>query len=187
MIDRDLPRGIATIGPGPVRVHFDGACEPARGGGVATFGYTIEGGGFDLEDSGLAVRPYSENSTNNVAEYSGAIQALERLRGLGYTGPVEVYGDSQLVIRQMLGEYAVKAVHLQSYHDWLARLARDFERVTWTWVPREQNTRADALSKEALAELAPRGPRSLRRPPEPDEGEPDGASAADDDGPDGAA
>ncbi|EQD35009.1 ribonuclease H, partial [mine drainage metagenome] len=79
-------------------------------------------------------------------------------------GPVEVLGDSQLVIRQMLGEYAVKAEHLQSYHDWLARLAHGFERVTWTWVPREQNGRADALSKQALAEFAPPAGRGRPAP-----------------------
>jgi ribonuclease HI len=155
MDDRELPRGIATGDVGPVTVHFDGACEPARGGGLATFGYTIEGAGFDLEEGGLAVRPYSERATNNVAEYVGAIQALDRLRGLGYTGPVEVRGDSQLVIRQMLGEYEVRAEHLRPYHDWLLQLARGFAAVRWVWVPREQNQRADALSKQALAEHAP--------------------------------
>ncbi len=180
MSDQDLPRGTATASSeGPVRVHFDGACEPARGGGLATFGYTIEGAGFDLEEGGLAVRPYSEHATNNVAEYAGAIQALERLRGLGYTGPVEVFGDSQLVIRQMLGEYAVKAEHLRSYHAWLGRLARDFSAVRWTWIPREQNTRADTLSKQALSDHAPSALR--HRPavlPEVDE-EPDPADGPD--------
>jgi ribonuclease HI len=159
MDDRALPRGIATPEPGVVRVHFDGACEPARGGGLATFGYTIEGAGFDLEDGGLAVRPYSEHATNNVAEYAAAIQALERLHGLGYSGPVEVYGDSQLVIRQMRGEYEVRADHLRSYHEWLGRLAQQFASVSWNWVPREQNARADALSKQALAEHAPSAAR----------------------------
>jgi ribonuclease HI len=155
MVDEELPRGVATADLGPVQIHFDGACEPARGGGLATFGYTIEGGGFDLEEGGLAVRPYSERATNNVAEYAGAIQALERLHGLGYAGAVEVRGDSQLVIRQMLGEYEVKAEHLRPYHDWLAQLARTFASVRWEWVPREQNRRADALSKQALTDHAP--------------------------------
>ena len=87
MEDRELPRGIVTAADlGPVRVHFDGACEPARGGGLATFGYTIEGAGFDLEEGGLAVRPYSERATNNVAEYAGAIQALYRLARPGLHG-----------------------------------------------------------------------------------------------------
>jgi len=143
-----------VVDPGPVRVHFDGASNSTLGGGLATYGYTIEGAGFDLEESGLAVRPYSEHATNNVAEYSGAIHALERLRGLGYTGVVDMYGDSQLVIRQMLGEYEVRADHLRSYHEWLQKLAGHFARVTWNWVPREQNSRADALSKQAIQDHA---------------------------------
>ena len=154
MEDREIPRGIATAPDDPVIIHFDGACEPARGGGVATFGYTIEGGGWDLEDSGLAVRPYSERATNNVAEYVAAIQALERLHGLGWKGPLEVRGDSQLVVQQMRGEYAVRAPHLREYHARLAQLAGTFSEVRWVWIPREQNTRADALSKVALAEHA---------------------------------
>jgi ribonuclease HI len=176
MEDRELPRGIASAEAGPARIYFDGACEPARGGGLATFGYTIEGAGFDLEEGGLAVRPYSERATNNVAEYAGAIQALERLHGLGYTGPVEVRGDSQLVIRQMQGEYEVKAEHLKPYHDWLAQLAGTFSSVVWEWVPREQNRRADALSKQALAEHAP---MAARHSPKQSASVPDGDSPVD--------
>ncbi|MGA8275455.1 MAG: ribonuclease HI [Thermoplasmata archaeon] len=154
MEDREIPRGVAAAPEGSVLVHFDGACEPARGGGVATFGYTIGGGGWDLEESGLAVRPYSERATNNVAEYVAAIQALERLHGLGWVGPLEVRGDSQLVIQQMRGEYAVRAPHLREYNTRLAQLAQTFAEVRWVWIPREQNSRADTLSKLALAEHA---------------------------------
>jgi ribonuclease HI len=176
MDDREIPRGIAAAPEDPVVVHFDGACDPARGGGVATFGYTIDGGGWDLEESGLAVRPYSEHATNNVAEYVGAIQALERLHGLGWKGALEVRGDSQLVIQQMRGEYAVRAPHLKEYHARLDQLARTFAEVRWVWIPREQNTRADALSKVALAEHAQEARRlGLRLPvPVPDEDEPPG-------------
>jgi ribonuclease HI len=172
MDDERLPRGIVAAPDEPVVVHFDGACEPARGGGVATFGYTIDGGGWDLEDSGLAVRPYSERATNNVAEYVAAIQALERLFGLGWKGALEVRGDSQLVIQQMKGEYQVRAMHLRDYHARLAQLAATFTSVHWVWIPREQNTRADALSKEALAahaaEARRRAPRVAVDVPEED-------------------
>ncbi len=176
MGDHEIPRGIVAAPDDPVVVHFDGACEPARGGGVATFGYTISGGGWDLEDSGLAVRPYSERATNNVAEYVAAIQALERLHGLGWEGPLEVRGDSQLVIQQMRGEYAVRAPHLRDYHARLAQLAATFAEVRWVWIPRERNAEADALSKRALSEhaleAARRAPRSAV--PVPDEDAPPG-------------
>ena len=151
MEDREVPRGVATL-DGPVEVHFDGACAPPKGGGVATFGYHLEGAGYLHEDRGLAVRPYSEHATNNVAEYVGAIRALEWLRAHGYRGPVVLVGDSQLVIRQMTGEYEVKAEHLKAYHEHLTQLARRFRQVEFRWVRRSENVRADALSKLALAE-----------------------------------
>jgi ribonuclease HI len=178
MNDEELPRGVATLAGGDVVVHFDGACQPPKGPGVATFGFVVEGGGFVAEECGLAVPPYSEHSTNNVAEYVGAIRALEWLRSRRYRGPVVVSGDSQLVIRQMHGEYRVLTEHLKAYHDWLARLAKEFASVEWRWVPREQNVRADALSKLALEEHRPAA-RKLREAPRvrPDE-------AFDADGPD---
>ncbi len=154
MQDPELPRGVASMTDRPVVVHFDGACQPPRGGGVATFGFTVEGGGFAHEESGLATRPYSERSTNNVAEYVAAIRALEWLREQGYAGPVSVRGDSQLVIRQIRGEYEVKAEHLLAYRSRLEQLAREFHAVEFQWIPREENQRADALSKEALLDAA---------------------------------
>ena len=147
--DHALPRGTADFGS-VVTVHFDGACQPPKGGGVATFGYTIEGDRYHEEGHGLAVAPWSAHATNNVAEYVAAIRALEWLRSQGYRGPVMLLGDSQLVIRQMRGEYEVRAEHLQQYHEHLRRLSGDFADVQFVWVAREENTRADALSKEAL-------------------------------------
>jgi ribonuclease HI len=163
MDDTELPRGIATVGGGAVRVHFDGACQPPKGPGIATFGFTVEGEGLYFEEGGLATPPYSEHSTNNVAEYVAAIRALEWLRAQGYRGPVVVSGDSQLVVRQMQGEYRVRTPHLEAYHAWLGRLAAEFAGVEWQWVPREENRRADELSKIALEEARPAA-RRLRGP-----------------------
>jgi len=134
-----------------VVVHFDGACEPARGGGVATYGFVVEGEGRDREEMGLAVPPHDPRATNNVAEYTAAIRALEYLVESGYSGAVELQGDSQLVIRQASGKYAVRAAHLRPLWERLTELARRFPEVRYRWVPREMNRRADALSKEAMA------------------------------------
>ncbi|MCI4341082.1 MAG: ribonuclease HI family protein [Thermoplasmata archaeon] len=146
-----VPRGTALY-PGVVQVHFDGACEPPRGGGIATYGFTVEGEGLDFEERGLAVRPGVPHATNNVAEYTGAIRALEWLRAQQYAGAVIVYGDSQLVIRQMTGEYAVRTAHLEAYHEHLLTLARSFSEVRFAWIPRRENGRADELTKLAIAE-----------------------------------
>ncbi len=148
--DRAIPRGVSTPPAGPVVVNFDGACEPARGGGIATYGFTVRGGGLLHEDHGLAVPPFHERATNNVAEYVAAICALEWLVKSGYEGEVVLEGDSQLVIRQMNGEYEVRAEHLGPYHERLRQLASRFRRVEYRWVPREENARADELSKMAI-------------------------------------
>lgn len=163
--DQVIPRG-QTVLPPIVQVHFDGACEPARGGGIATYGFVAEGGGFEYEESGLAVRPWSPRATNNVAEYTAAIRALEWLRHQGFSGHVILVGDSQLVIRQMTGEYAVKAEHLRAYWERLRNLASGFTEVQFVWVPREENTRADALSKQAL--LAAQAEAGRHRPEHPE-------------------
>jgi ribonuclease HI len=166
MDETEIPRGVTTLDGQGVHVHFDGACQPPKGPGVATFGFTVEGEGLDFEDCGLATRPYSDHSTNNVAEYVGAIRALEWLHDQGYRAVVIVSGDSQLVIRQMTGEYKVREEHLRAYHEWLTRLSTEFATVHWRWIPREQNTRADALSKLALEQARPtaRRLRGVRSP-----------------------
>jgi ribonuclease HI len=163
MVEDRLPRGITQMETPEVHVHFDGACQPPTGPGIAAFGFTVEGPGLDYEDSGLATPPYSEHSTNNVAEYAGAIAALEWLRRDGYRGRVVMFGDSELVVRQMTGEYAVRADHLRAYHDRLRQLAAEFASIEWRWVPREENVRADRLSKEAILDAAPEARRHRAR------------------------
>ena len=162
-VDPLIPRGQAVYTP-VVRVHFDGACQPPQGG-IATYGFTIEGEGMDFEDCGLAVPPQSERATNNVAEYVGAIRALEHLRSQGFRGSVSVQGDSELIIRQMNGEYEVRADHLKPYHERLAQLTREFSQVQFGWVRREENTRADELSKRALYEAQRERTAPRRRTP----------------------
>lgn len=187
MPDDGLPRGIAQMEVPEVHVHFDGACQPPTGPGIAAFGFTIEGPGLDVEEGGLATRPYSEHSTNNVAEYVAAIRALEWLVAHDYRGPVIAWGDSQLVVRQMLGEYEVRTEHLKAYHERLKQLAGRFASVSWRWVPREENRRADELSKEAILEAAPEARRlrhvSAGAPTSPED--PDPSSDATEDGPTG--
>ncbi len=152
--DGQVPRGIVTLDAPPAVVEFDGACEHTRRGSVAGYGFTVSGLGIGHEGHGLAVPPFHPRATNNVAEYVGAICALEWLARQGYRGEVTVRGDSQLVIRQMTGEYRVRKEHLKAYQERLMQLAALFRRVEFQWVPREQNRRADALSKQALREAS---------------------------------
>jgi ribonuclease HI len=150
-LDAAIPRSRTVIDPF-VQVHFDGACQPAKGGGIATYGFTVEGAGFHEEGKGLAVPPFSQHATNNVAEYVGAIRAMEWLKDRGFRGTVYLFGDSQLVLRQMKGEYRVRTEHIRAYHELLKRLTAGFEQVKFEWIPREENREADRLSKEALVD-----------------------------------
>ncbi len=155
--------------PGPVQVHFDGACQTVRRRRIAAYGFTVEGGGLSHAEGGLAVPPDHERATNNVAEYVGAIRALEWLVSVPYRADVVVQGDSELVIRQMNGEYEVRADHLRPYHDRLRQLAGLFRRVEFRWVRREENRRADELSKEGIGSVGAPARPVTDRPREPDD------------------
>ena len=127
-----------------VRIWVDGAC---RGNpGPASIGGLILGKG------GSVLREISEclgDTTNNVAEYTALIRALEEAKALG-ARRVEAFSDSQLLVRQMSGQYRVKHPGLKPLHLRAAELARGFERFAFTHVPREQNRDADRLANEAL-------------------------------------
>lgn len=87
--------------------------------------------------------------TNNVAEYSGLIAGLEAARELG-ASRVDVRMDSKLVVEQMSGRWQVKHPDMKPLARRASGLVRDFDRVTFEWVPRAQNTHADRLANEAM-------------------------------------
>ena len=88
-------------------------------------------------------------ATNNVAEYSALVAGLERAAELRVT-ELEVVSDSELLVKQMRGEYKVKNRALQDLFLDASRLARKIRRVTYTAVRREHNELADSLVNEAL-------------------------------------
>jgi ribonuclease HI len=88
-------------------------------------------------------------ATNNVAEYSALVAGLERAVELG-VDDLEVVSDSELLVKQMRGEYRVKNRALQDLFLDASRLARRIHRVTYTAVRREHNELADSLVNEAL-------------------------------------
>jgi broad specificity phosphatase PhoE/ribonuclease HI len=88
-------------------------------------------------------------ATNNVAEYGGLIAGLTAARELG-ARRVAVRMDSKLVVEQMNGRWQVKHPAMKPLAREAADLRRGFDSVTFTWIPREQNTRADRLANEAM-------------------------------------
>jgi ribonuclease HI len=91
------------------------------------------------------------DSTNNVAEYMGLILGLKRAKAMGIK-ELEVYSDSELLVRQLAGEYQVKADHLRPLHDEAKTLLQGFGFVQVRHIPREENAQADAMSNRAIDE-----------------------------------
>ncbi len=92
-------------------------------------------------------------ATNNVAEYRGLVAGLAKALELGVTN-LEVVSDSELVVKQMRGEYKVKNEALKELSLEAARLARQLGRVSYTAVRRAHNELADRLVNEALDSVA---------------------------------
>jgi ribonuclease HI len=88
-------------------------------------------------------------TTNNVAEYRGLIAGLRAAQELGAID-VEVRMDSKLVVEQMSGRWKVKHPAMQPLAREAAELVREIGQVTFRWVPRERNRRADALANQAM-------------------------------------
>ena len=89
------------------------------------------------------------HATNNVAEYRGLIAGLEEAAKLKAT-EVAVSMDSKLVVEQMSGRWRVKHPDLAELNATARALAARFERVSYAWVPRAQNSYADRLANEAI-------------------------------------
>ena len=126
------------------RLSTDGG---ARGNpGPAAYGYVLEAeDGTLLDARGEAIGV----ATNNVAEYSALLAGLEKAAELGVTD-LEVVSDSELLVKQMTGEYRVKNETLAELNEEAGRLARRVGRVRYTAVRRELNELADRLVNEAL-------------------------------------
>lgn len=126
------------------KLYTDGG---ARGNpGPAAFGYVIEAeDGTVLAAHGEAIGA----ATNNVAEYRGLVAGLARATELQIP-ELEVVSDSELLVKQMTGEYRVKNEALRALSLEAARLAQQVGKVSYTAVRREQNTLADRLVNEAL-------------------------------------
>ena len=126
------------------RLFTDGG---ARGNpGPAAYGFVLETeDGTVLAAEGEAIG----TATNNVAEYSGLVAGLQKAIEL-HLPAVEVVSDSELMVKQMRGEYRVKNEALRELYDEAASLARRLGSVEYRHVKRADNELADRLVNEAL-------------------------------------
>lgn len=121
--------GASRGNPGPAGVGvvlMDGKARPAR-----------------------ELSKYLGETTNNVAEYLALVYALQEALREGYR-LVIVKTDSELLARQINGQYRVRDPQLRLLHDLAQHLAQGFSRCQVMHIPREQNTRADRLAGQAV-------------------------------------
>jgi ribonuclease HI len=137
-------RAITKTSGGGLIAHIDGG---ARGNpGPAGYGVHVE------DEQGRVVAQlygYLGTATNNTAEYAALLALLEYARARGAT-TLRVLSDSELLVRQMRGEYRVKHPGLQVLHAAARRLMTSVPSVVLEHVPRERNVQADALANRAM-------------------------------------
>jgi ribonuclease HI len=129
-----------------LRLYSDGAARgnPGPSGAGAVL---IEPGGQVVARLGK----YLGNQTNNYAEYMGLLLGLKHAKSMG-AKEIEVFADSELLIRQLGGRYQVKSPTLRPLYEEAVKLLNDFSRVKLVHVPREMNAAADEMSNRAIDE-----------------------------------
>lgn len=143
-----------------IKVFFDGAfdasakimgigCIIEHDGNIVEKHYKVkEGRTVQLNGAPFLVSTVS----NNVSEYLSIIAGMEYLveMGLEKTSGITFYGDSKLVIEQMSGRWGIKEGAYKTYAQYAKKLVWKFRSPIFTWIPREENTRCDSLSRKTL-------------------------------------
>ena len=131
-------------------VHVDGG---ARGnpGPAAIAAVLTDADGTVVDEQAETIG----HATNNVAEYRALLLGIERARALGGR-ELELVGDSELIVKQVRGEYRVKDASLRELHSQVKAALADLDRWSIRNVPREENAHADRLVNEALDARSPR-------------------------------
>ncbi len=148
-----------------IEVYFDGLCQPINPGGISCYAFVVKSDGRTIySDYGIAVEPFSKDSTNNVAEYTALVKALEWLleNNLSST-KVEIKSDSQLIVNQLTGDYKVKSKRIMSLYKQVLLLKSKFQDIQIKWVPREKNREADRLTNKAYNRALQENPEYLDR------------------------
>jgi ribonuclease HI len=148
--------------------YFDGSCGPINPGGMAAYGALILREGQLIWECSALFQPEpgkERETSNNLAEYCGLIALLEHLIHLGaQQEPIMIYGDSDLVIKQMFGPWKIKSGIYAPYAHKAQVLRRMFAHLGGQWIPRTKNTKADALSKAPLLQAGVLPPMTSKTP-----------------------
>ena len=128
-----------------IEVYFDGLCQPINPGGISCYAFIVKSDERIIHsDYGVAAKPFSEESTNNVAEYTALAKALQWLLANNFnSNKVEIKSDSQLVVNQLTGDYKVKARRILPLFKHVLFLKTKFQDIQIKWIPRDMNREAD--------------------------------------------
>jgi ribonuclease HI len=148
-----------------IEIYFDGLCQPVNPGGIACYAFVAKRDGMTIHTSrGIAGEPFSKDSTNNVAEYTALIKALEWLAASElFSDAVKVMGDSKLVISQLGGQYKIKSKRILPLYRRARELKESFKNLEIRLVPREENKEADGLTNLAYREALEDNPSFRKR------------------------
>jgi ribonuclease HI len=148
-----------------IEVYFDGLCQPINPGGISCYAFIVKSDGRIIHsDYGVAARPFSDESTNNVAEYTALAKALQWLLANNFnSNKVEVKSDSQLVVNQLTGDYKVKARRILPLFKQVLFLKTKFQDIQIIWIPRDKNREADRLTNKAYNKALLENPGYLDR------------------------
>ena len=148
-----------------ITIYFDGLCYPRNPGGVAAYGYLVYRNS-ELIHKGFGAVGEGKGMTNNVAEYEGLLAAAQWIVDEEIEEEIVIKGDSQLVIKQLKGEYRVNSATSKKYVPEIKKLLH-MKRVSFVWIPREENEEADKLSRVAyeryIGRKSPQTPLNSRR------------------------
>ena len=133
-----------------LNLYFDGACTP-NPKGFASYGIYLK----EFDERVSDIIGIGEGMTNQVAEYTALLEGLKLLKEHCMNGDeIKIFGDSQLVIKQINGEWKIKDNRLKTLYNKCIELIREIESqevsISFMWVPREKNTIADELSERPL-------------------------------------
>ena len=125
-------------------LYVDGACS-GNPGPCGSSAILKADDGTTIMEKARAFGP----ATNNVAEYQAVILGLEMATALK-PKRLTIRSDSELMVRQLAGEYRIKAPHLKPLYQQVRRLLEPFESVEIEHIPRQQNAEADKLARKAV-------------------------------------
>lgn len=128
---------------GMLEIHIDGASKGNPG--PASVGVIIDQDGKRITQIAKSIG----EATNNFAEYSALIVALEEAKNLK-AEHVRVFTDSELLYHQLKGKYKIKSDNLKGLHKQANELAQGFKKIELKHIPREENSEADKLASSVF-------------------------------------